>query len=166
MANKTNFTPEEWKTLLDGAMMSGFAVTAAEPSDLSGILGVLKESFAASRALLEGRGASDELVKAIEAEFETSEGRTFAREGFREKLAGAKAADMKAKCMDTLKQVAAILEAKAPADAEAVKKWFYHISEKVAEAEAEGGFLGFGGTQVTDAEKAALSEISSALKLS
>jgi hypothetical protein len=162
MANKANFTPEEWKTLLEGAMMSGLAVTAAEPS---GILGVLKESFASSKALIEGRSGSDELVRAIEAEFETSEGRTFAKEGFREKLAGAKAAELKAKCMDTLKQVAAILEAKAPADAEAVKKWYYHIGEKVAEADAEGGFLGFGGTKVTDAEKAALAEISSALKL-
>ena len=163
MANKTNFTPEEWKTLLEAAMMSGLAVTAAEPS---GILGVLKESFAASRSLLEGRSASDELVKAIEAEFETSEGRTFAKEGFREKMAGAKAADLKAKALETLKQAVAILEAKAPADAAAVKQWYYHISQKVAEADAEGGFLGFGGTQVTDAEKAALSEISAALKLS
>ncbi len=162
MANKTTFTPEEWKTLLEAAMMSGLAVTAAEPS---GILGVLKESFAASRALIEGKGDSDELVKAIEAEFETSEGRTFAKEGFREKLSGAKAADLKAKCLETLKQATAILEAKAPEDAAAVKKWFYHISEKVANADAEGGFLGFGGTQVTDAEKAALAEISGALKL-
>ncbi len=162
MANKTNFTPEEWKTLLDGAMMSGLAVTAAEPS---GILGVLKESFAASKALIEGKGDSDELVKAIEAEFETSEGRTFAKDGFREKLGGAKADELKAKCLDTMKQVSAILQAKAPQDAEAVKKWLYHIAEKVAEADAEGGFLGFGGTQVTDAEKAALSEISAALKL-
>ena len=112
MANKSNFTPEEWKTLLEGAMMSGLAVTAAEPS---GILGVLKESFAASRALIEGKSDSDELVKAIEAEFETSEGRTFAKDGFREKLGGAKAAELKAKCIDTLKQAAAILEAKAPA---------------------------------------------------
>ena len=83
MANKTNFTPEEWKTLIEGAMMSGLAVTAAEPS---GIWGVLKESFASSKAIIEGRSGSDELVKAIEAEFETSEGRTFAKEGFREKL--------------------------------------------------------------------------------
>src|SRR5271157_4072744 len=162
MANKSNFTPDEWKSLLEGAMMSGLAVTAAEPS---GILGVLKESFAASRALLEGKGDSDELVKAIEAEFETPEGRTFAKEGFRERLGGAKAAELKSKCIETLKQVAALLETKAPEDAQAVKQWFYHISEKVAEADAEGGFLGFGGTKVTDAEKAALSEISAALKL-
>ena len=136
---------------------------AAEPS---GILGVLKESFAAGRGLIEGKGDPDELVKAIEADFETSEGRTFAKDGFREKLAGAKAAELKAKCLDTLKQATALLEAKTPQDAEAVKKWFYHISDKVAQADAEGGFLGFGGTQVTDAEKAPLSEISSALKLS
>ena len=160
MANKSNFTPEEWKTLLEASMMSGLAVTAAEPS---GILGVLKESFAASKALIAGKSDPDELVKALEAEFETSEGRTFAKEGFRERLAGAKAADLKAKCLDTLKQASAILEAKAPQEAEAVKKWFYAISEKVAEADAEGGFLGFGGTQVTDAEKAALSDISTAL---
>ena len=162
MANKTNFTPEEWKTLLEAAMMSGLAVTAAEPS---GILGVLKESFALSKALTEGKSGSDELVKAIEAEFQTSKGYAFAKEGFREKLAHTKAPELKAECLDTLKQAAAILEAKAPGDAEAVKKWFYRISEKVAEADAEGGFLGFGGTRVTDAEKATLSEISSALKL-
>jgi len=161
MANKTNFTSEEWKILLDAAMMSGLAVTAAASS---GIL-VLKQSFAASGAIIEGQSASDELVKAIEADFETSEGRTFAKEGFREKMAGAKAADLKAKSLETLKQAAALLEAKAPADAAAVKQWFYHISEKVADAAAEGGLMGFGGTKVTDAEKAALSEISAALKL-
>ena len=161
MANKTNFTPEEWKTLLEATMMSGLAVTAATPSDIL----VLKESFAASGAIIEGQSASDELVKAIEADFETSEGRTFAKEGFREKMAGAKAADLKAKSLETLKQAAALLEAKAPADAADVKQWFYHISEKVADADAEGGLMGFGGTKVTDAEKAALSEISAALKL-
>ena len=82
-------------------------------------------------------------------------------------MAGAKAADLKAKSLETLKQAAALLEAKAPADAAAVKQWFYHISEKVADAgaDAEGGLMGFGGTKVTDAEKAALSEISAALKL-
>ena len=125
----------------------------------------MKQSFAASGAIIEGQSASDELVKAIEADFETSEGRTFAKEGFREKMAGAKAADLKAKSLETLKQAAALLEAKAPADAAAVKQWFYHISEKVADADAEGGLMGFGGTKVTDAEKAALSEISAALKL-
>jgi len=40
-----------------------------------------------------------------------------------------------------------------------------HISQAVAEASTEGGFLGFGGVRVSDAEKATLAEISGALGL-
>ena len=40
------------------------------------------------------------------------------------------------------------------------------ISQKVAAASAEGGFLGTGGVQVTDAEKATLADISKALATS
>ena len=34
MTDKTNFTPEEWKLLLESVMMAGIAVSAAEPSGL------------------------------------------------------------------------------------------------------------------------------------
>ncbi len=162
MTDKSNFTPEEWKTLLEGVMMSGIAVTAAEPS---GLIGTLKESFAAGHALVEARNGPNELIRSLVAEFETSEGRKFARDGLREKLSGAKAADIKDKSIDTLKETATLLEAKAPQDAAPVKQWLYHISEMVADADSEGGFLGFGGTKVTEKEKATLSEISGALKL-
>jgi len=37
--------------------------------------------------------------------------------------------------------------------------------QHVAEASKEGGFLGIGGVRVSEAEKATLTEISSALKL-
>jgi hypothetical protein len=43
MVGKTNFTSEEWKTLLESAMMAAIAVTAADPS---GLWGTLKESMA------------------------------------------------------------------------------------------------------------------------
>jgi hypothetical protein len=162
MTNKSDFTPEEWKTLLEGVMMSGLAVSAAEPS---GLLGMMKESFAASHALVEARSGPNELIRSIVADFETSEGRTFAREGLREKLSGAKAVDIKGKSIDTLKEVATMLETKAPEDAKPVKEWLYHISQKVADADSEGGFMGFGGVKVSEKEKATLSEISNALKL-
>jgi hypothetical protein len=38
-----------------------------------------------------------------------------------------------------------------------------HIAQLVAEAAAEGGFLGFGGVQVSDKEKATLAEINTTL---
>lgn len=162
MTNKANFTPEEWKTLLEGVMMSGLAVSAAEPS---GLFGAQKESFAESRAIIEASSGPNELIRSLAAEFETSEGRTFAREGLKERLAGVEAAGIKDKSIATLKEAGSLLETKAPDDAVPVKQWLYHVSEKVAEADAEGGFLGFGGVQVTEKEKATLSEISDALKI-
>jgi hypothetical protein len=162
MTNKSNFTPDEWKTLLEGVMMTGVAVSAAEPS---GLFGALKESFAESHAIIEASSGPNELIRSLAAEFETSAGRTLAREGLKEKLSGVKAEDIKDKSIEALKEAGALLESKAPQDAAPVKQWLYHIGEKVAEADAEGGFLGFGGTKVTDKEKATLGEISSALKI-
>jgi hypothetical protein len=36
MADKSNFTPNEWRVLLESVTMAGVAVTAAEPSGLWG----------------------------------------------------------------------------------------------------------------------------------
>jgi hypothetical protein len=99
----------------------------------------------------------------VVADFETSEGRSAARDGLGQKLKGVKPAEMKAICIATLKQATAILDSKAPADAAAFKNWLSEISRGVAEASKEGGFLGFGGVAVSDAEKATLAEIAGAL---
>jgi hypothetical protein len=49
MADKSNFTPDEWKFLLESVTMAGIAVSAADPS---GLWGPLKESFAEGTALM------------------------------------------------------------------------------------------------------------------
>ena len=49
MTDKSNFTPDEWKLILESVMMAGIAVSAAEPS---GLWGLLKESFAGGTALV------------------------------------------------------------------------------------------------------------------
>ena len=67
--------------------------------------------------------------------------------------------------LDALKQVTALVERKAGGDADGFKRWVAGLSTKVAEAAKEGGFLGIGGTAVSDAERAALSDISSTLGL-
>ena len=72
---------------------------------------------------------------------------------------------MKNACMQIIGKVDGILSAKAPSDAVAFKNWLRQISQSVAEAATEGGFLGIGGVVVSDAEKATVAEISSALKL-
>ena len=47
MTNKQNFTPEDWTKILESVALSGVAVTAADPS---GLMGLLKESFASANA--------------------------------------------------------------------------------------------------------------------
>ena len=162
MATKTDFSPDEWKLLLESPMMTSMAVTAAEPS---GLWGMLKESFAGATALAKaasGAGANS-LIKAVATDFTTSEGRSTARDDLKAKLAGSKAADIKIKSIEALKQVSVLLDTKAPADAAAFKGWLRQIGEDVADAAEEGGFLGFGGVKVTEAEKATLADISRAL---
>ena len=52
MATKANFTPDEWKTLLQSPLIAGIAVSAADPS---GLFGMLKESMASARASFKPR---------------------------------------------------------------------------------------------------------------
>lgn len=164
MSDKSNFAPDEWKLLLEGVMMASIAITAAEPS---GLWGLLKEGFASSKELAQAKmdPGADSLIKAVVDDFGTAEGRSIARDGLKEKLAGTTPAAMKAQCIDTLQQVGTLVDAKAPADSAAFKGWLRQISQHVAEAAKEGGFLGFGGVAVSDAEKATLAEITNALKL-
>jgi hypothetical protein len=48
-------------------------------------------------------------------------------------------------------------------EAQAFKGWLVSIGQKVAEAAKEGGFLGFGGTRVSEQETSALKALSSVL---
>jgi hypothetical protein len=162
MTTKQNFTPEEWAKVLESPMLAGMAVSAAEPS---GLWGMLKEAFASGSALAAAKldGGSNELIKSVVADFETSEGRSSVQEALRQRFAGAKPTDVVERAIANLQDVSAILNAKAPDDASAFKAWLRAISQKVAEASKEGGVLGFGGVPVSEAEKATLADISKAL---
>jgi hypothetical protein len=157
-----NFTPDEWKVLLESVIAAGVAVTAAEPS---GLWGLLKESFAGGTALAKAKTdpEANALIKAVVDDFNTAEG-SAARDALKNKFKDGKLPQIKDKCIETLRQAATIVDAKAPGDSAAYKGWLQQISQHVAEASKEGGFLGVGGVPVSEAEKATLTEISSALK--
>lgn len=164
MATKADFTTEEWAQVLGSVMMAGMAVTLADPS---GLIGMTKEGLASGSALVAAKTdpKANALVKSVVSDFETSEGRKAARAAIQTRLSGKQASDMKGIILEALAQGAALVDAKAPDDAPGFKAWLARISEQVANASSEGGFLGFGGVKVSDAEKATLDEISKALKL-
>ena len=137
MANKQNFTPEEWTKLLQSTMLVGIAVSAADPS---GLWGTLKEAAAGSSAVVAAKrdAGSNELVRAVASDFETSRGRSDVQSALKVCFADAHPADCVQRSLANLREVSAILDTKAPADAAAFKAWLRGISEKVAEAAAEG----------------------------
>lgn len=162
MAGKTNFTPEEWARLAASPMVAAMAITAADPS---GLWGLLKEALSSGWALLEVKqdATANPLAKAIADDITDAATRTAARDRMQAQFKGVAAQDIKTKAIEELRAVASLVDSKAPGDAVGFKSWLQHVAQNAAEAGNEGGFLGFGGVAVSDAEKATLSEISAAL---
>ncbi len=144
------------------AALAGFAVSAGDPS---GFIGTLQEGLASAKALAAAKSDpnADALIKAVVNDLLTPDGRAAARDGVKNIVDGAKLDEFKSRALSQLRRTASILDSKAPNESKAFKNWLNHIANLVAEAGVEGGFLGFGGVKVTDAERATLAEISSAL---
>jgi hypothetical protein len=162
VANKLNFTPQEWTKVLESVALVGMAVSAADPN---GLWGLIKESFAGRSALIASKhdAGSNELIKAVITDFEPKGGRSVVLEALHKRFARAEAADVVQRSLKDLRDVSAVLDAKAPQDAAAFKVLLVGISQKMAQAAMEHSFLGFGGVRVSDAEKATLADIVAAL---
>jgi hypothetical protein len=150
MTRKADFNAEEWSTVVEGPLYAGMRVISADRG------GTLRESLAMGRvyqAAREGHGESellDELVKTAPS-----------IDPNRLREAGG---NIGAVASDGLRAAMGILEAKAtPEEIDAYKKFVMTLAQAVASAHKEGGFLGIGGKQISDAENQALDEISTAL---
>jgi len=159
MANKASFTPDEWKVLTQAPTMAGLVVMTSSPS---GPLGLFEESIAIGKILAETKtqGSSSELLNALVADLATPQGRQATPPT---ELRGKSADQIKSYALDACRKAAALLDQKAPAESPAFKRWLQTIGQKVAEAAKEGGFLGIGGTQVSEQEKTALTDLSKSL---
>ena len=159
MATKADFTAEEWKQIQRAPFMAGLAVVAASPS---GPFGVVKELFAVGKMLgaVKTQGTSNDLIKALVADIEAGAKDLSAPA----EMKGKTPEQVKTYAIESLRQVAALIDKKTkPDEAEGFKQWLVSVAQKVAEAAKEGGFLGFGGTQVSEQEAATIKELSTAL---
>lgn len=161
MVDKSAFTSDEWASILASVLLSATAITAAEPS---GLVGIIQEGMAGGRILLdEARKPEPSLVKSVAEAIGTPEGRAAAKEALMKRMEGVERADVKSRAINGLRQAMMIVGQKAPDDAPAFGALLARIAEATAEAATEGGFLGFGGVRVTDAEKATIGEIRQAV---
>ena len=164
MSIKVDYSADEWKLCLKAPVMAGLVVVSASPS---GPLGVLRELFAVSKIVTDTRtrlqgDAANALLSAIVAELASADGRTQAVDPA--ELRGLGTEQLRAHALDACRALAALLDEKASAgEAEGVKRWLVGIARSTAEAAKEGGFLGFGGTQVSEKERGAIRDVSAAL---
>lgn len=161
MELKSQFDPEDWKRIGALPMLVGMAVTAADPG---GLWGAIKESTAMSRALIGGRPAGgNALVDAVVAGFATAETRSVVTDLLRDQVRGKQPAQVVDGLVAEIGRLSALVASKAPDQAPGLQGWLMEIARNVAEAGTEGGFLGFGGVKVSEAEKATLDRLAEVL---
>ncbi len=158
MTIKTEYTNEEWTQLLQAPGAAGIYIMMSDPSF---VVGSMKEAFAVSGSILDKeKGNNSELLTALLADFREKEMAKQAQLKFDKKDLNT----IKQTASDVLKQAARILDNKAtPEESAEIKGWLSDLSVRAANAAKEGGFLGFGGTKVSENEKVALQEISDKL---
>jgi hypothetical protein len=150
MTKKADFNAEEWSTVVEGPLYAGMRVVAADRG------GTLRESLALGRVYQEARarhGQSELLDELVESPPSIDANRVREAGG-----------NIGAVASERLRDAMRIIEEKAtPEETDAYKTFVMTVAQAAAGAHKEGGFLGIGGKEISDAENQALDEISTAL---
>ena len=162
MVTKNDFSPAEWSTLRNTPFLVGFATVMAGSSGL----GTVKELFALSQGIMENQASDIPLIRDLTSISEMEA----AQASLKQSLGGVKAKptgdELRRRALEQVRSSIACLETHASKEeTDAYRRMLYGIAEKVANAAREGGFLGFGGTQVSEGERSFLNELRSTLQL-
>jgi hypothetical protein len=143
MTTKAAFNAEEWTMLVSAPALTALLVIAADKG------GTVRETLAMSKAYAAAREQEHgPLLKEILA--------TPPSVG----PAPRNADDLRREAPAMLRRAIAILERLATDDeVVAYKRFVFGVADAVARAHREGGFLGIGGTEISEHEQAALDEI-------
>ncbi|HEY4278795.1 MAG TPA: hypothetical protein VGM91_11265 [Conexibacter sp.] len=147
MTQKSAFNAEEWSVVVNAPALTALLVIAASKG------GTVRETVAIGKAYQAVRDERpSELMRAILATppaLDRSRGQMSPE-------------DLRREAPALLRQSIGILERLGTAEEVAeYKRFVYRVADSVARAHKEGGFLGIGGTQVSEHEQAALDEIAS-----
>ena len=149
MTKKADFNAEEWSQILEAPPIAGMIVIAAERG------GTVRESLQMSAAYRDAREADmgPELLEEIVESQPAVNPREF---GSPEEL--------NTEGVQHLTDAISVLEAKATSDeVDAYRGFVLAVAERVAHAHKTGGFLGFGGHEVSEKEQDALDRIAAAM---
>lgn len=165
---KEQFSEDEWFLIASVPSMVGAAMAGAGKS---GIIGTTKEAMASMKTLVAGKNQfpQNEVIEAILQKAESFSEAKDKAGVYREKaLSELKSREIKSPdefnsymLENCKKAISLVKERRSPEEAAQYRQWSMQIAEGVAKAASEGGFLGFGGEQVSDGEKQLLAQIDS-----
>jgi hypothetical protein len=143
VTTKADLTPEDWETVREGPPLAGMIVVTAQRG------GTIRETFAMAKAYADARqqhGASELLDELVGAKPEVDRSRHGSYE------------ELKEHGLQKLRDAVAVLERSAtPEEVEDYRRFVVTLAERVASAHREGG------VEISDAERAAIDEISAAV---
>jgi hypothetical protein len=145
VTDKAAFDAEQWTTVTTAPLLTALLVIAADRG------GTVRESVAISRAYAAAREQQPSpLLRAILS----------TPPAFDPASAPRTPEDLRREAPETLRRAIAILEQVATdEELREYKRFVFSVADTVARAHREGGFLGIGGTEVSEHEQAALDEI-------
>jgi hypothetical protein len=159
MSTKNDYSAEEWKSISAAPVAAGLLITL---SDASGPIGIAKEAIAVGKAISDSAvGDAPEVVKALAETVKSGGGRPELPDVPHDDRAKTKEA-----LLGVIKTAVRALQTKSHAEVESYKAWLVSVAAKVAQASKEGGFLGIGGTLVSNDEQEALKQLADVLGVS
>ena len=157
MSVKDNFSADEWLKVMTAPGRAGAAVVAASPS---GLTGLVAEAQAIAGAVRESVSAQDRtpLMEAMAADLMGTPPDPKSLQGDQARAKNME--EVKNQSLEGVRQALWLVSSKAsPEDAAAYKAMLLRVAERAAAAAKEGGFLGMGGEQINDKERAVIEEL-------
>jgi len=162
MLTKNDFPPPDWNTLRNTQYLVGVAMVMAGASGL----GTIKELAALSQQIIQNQASGIPLIRDLTAISEMQAAQASLKQSLGGQEAKPTSDSMRRLALDEARSSLAILGPKASKEeTDAYRQLLYGIADKVAHAAREGGFLGFGGTEVSEGEQSFLTELRSTLQL-
>lgn len=150
MTRKADFNAEEWSLVLEGPLMAGMLVIAADRG------GTLRETVSLARAYAEARqqhGSGELLDEIVASNPQIDPVRVRSPQ------------ELRTTGLQRVREAVDLVRRKAtPEEVGDYTRFIETLADKVAHAHREGGVLGIGGKEVSDSERAALDDIAAALR--
>jgi hypothetical protein len=162
MLTKNDFSAPDWNTLRNTQHLVGFAMVMTGSSGL----GTIKELAALSQQIIQSQASDVPLIRDLTSTSEMKAAQASLKQVFDGQETKPTVDGVRRLALDGAQSSLAILGPKASKEeTDAYRQLLYSIADKVAHAAREGGFLGFGGTLVSEGEQAFLDQLRSTLQL-